>query len=95
MKIEEKTEESRRTRIKMKYREIKMWMSDKGLSEDLRTRIRGCIKQHNVAEKYIEVPVDLLYFYRAQQHDVARSVWSYLRKNALKKVRFSTQSLPI
>ncbi|KAM5580378.1 cyclic nucleotide-gated ion channel 1-like [Rosa sericea] len=86
VKIEEKAEELRRSRINKKYREMKMWMSSNGLPEDLKTTIREYIKKSNLAEKYIDAPVDLKFLRSVLPYDVKESMLDRLKVKALKKV---------
>ncbi|XP_062009259.1 cyclic nucleotide-gated ion channel 1-like isoform X2 [Rosa rugosa] len=90
VKIEEKAEELRRSRINKKYREMKMWMSSNGLPKHLKIAIREYIKKSNLAEKYIDAPVGLKILYDSatedRRYDIANSMVQFLTVKALQKV---------
>ncbi|KAL6135118.1 hypothetical protein ACLB2K_067346 [Fragaria x ananassa] len=62
-----------------------MWMSDRDLSEDTKTKIRTGIKQTKLAEKFIDQPVDLKLICSAG-FDALNSLKSCIAMKVLKKV---------
>ncbi|PRQ52537.1 putative potassium channel, voltage-dependent, ERG [Rosa chinensis] len=78
--------DSRRTRIKAKYRDINKWMSKHGLPADMKTAIRKDIKEWNIAGRYIDHDVDVRFVNNICGGNIVLVLSEFFRLNALKKV---------
>ncbi|KAL6144019.1 hypothetical protein ACLB2K_054714 [Fragaria x ananassa] len=79
-------DDSRRTRIKAKYRDINKWMSKHGLPADMRTAIRKDIKEWNIAGRYIDHDVDVRFVNNICGGGIVLVLSEFFRLNALKRV---------